>query len=107
MDYSAEVNAGIEFLLSHNCNLADIDLNTLNLNDCYKCVLGQFFGEYWSALGVLNMTYGESQGLGFSTNYDDFYGEYDEEEAERAEKEAFAELTEQWKTAISARRAAA
>ena len=71
-----------------------VDPDTLNLGDCWRCVLGQLRGEYFDALDDLGLDEVWGDDHGFSLNEDLPY------------PERYAELTAAWRDLISTRRAA-
>lgn len=88
-DYAAKVAAGIKFLDSKAASgkiSADwrksIDLETLSLESCDVCVLGQLFGAYEDGKYTLGIDNYDTKALGFNTDY------------------SFNELTQAWKDAL-------
>jgi hypothetical protein len=67
----------------------EVDINTLDINDTGLCVLGQVYGNYWTAVDIL---FGGSCGTARDHGFD-FYDSLDEQ----------AELTAEWVKRINAR----
>ena len=42
-----------------------VNLGTLKMNHCGRCVLGQIFGNYWGAVDDLGLSDSDEQSLGF------------------------------------------
>lgn len=56
------VDAGVAWLDQHHPGWADrIDVDVLDLGDCYSCVLGQVLGDFWTA----SITYDQAAVMGF------------------------------------------
>src|SRR6478735_12553958 len=83
-EYADVVNAGIKLLdESGPSNWRDlVDVNTLRLESCEVCVLGQVFGSFEDGLNNLDLTQSTSKDYGFNTNY------------------SMQELTKAWKDAL-------
>lgn len=83
-EYADVVNAGIKLLdESGPSNWRDlVDLNTLRLEACDVCVLGQVFGSFDDGLDNLDLTHSTSKRYGFNTDY------------------SMLELTKAWKDAL-------
>jgi len=75
-----------------------IDLGTLDINNHYRCVLGQRYGEYWTGISILGLECvdEDSEPYGFTPPL----GADNAEDRSNA-----ARLTKVWKELITARRA--
>ncbi len=83
MGYKDVVQAGIELLNSEKPGWRNlVDLNTLRLESCDVCVLGQVFGSFDNGLEELGIDSYESKDYGFNTDY------------------SMQELTQAWKDAL-------
>jgi hypothetical protein len=83
-EYADVANAGIKLLdESGPSGWRDlVDVNTLRLESCEVCVLGQVFGSFDTGLDNLDLTSGTSKDYGFNTDY------------------SMQELTKAWKDAL-------
>jgi hypothetical protein len=93
------VQAGAGLLDQHQPGWVDrIDLDRLNLRDCFACVLGQLFpGDYYATVhDTLGLNWAEAAAHGFNVDADGHLNE----EAEEAEYE---ELAAAWRELIGAR----
>jgi hypothetical protein len=64
MNLSSRVAQGVALLDQVRPGWVDrIDLETLNIRNPYKCVLGQVFGNYWYAIDRFSIGLGESHGF--------------------------------------------
>ncbi|MFI6819753.1 hypothetical protein ACIBJE_02225 [Micromonospora sp. NPDC050187] len=58
----SRVESGAAWLDLHHPGWHDlIDVDVLDLDDCYSCVLGQVIGDFWKA----SITWGEALAMGF------------------------------------------
>lgn len=82
-DYAAAVAAGIAKLDAEKPNWRDlINVDSLRLESCDVCVLGQVFGDYEDGKSYLDIDTTEAKRLGFNTDGD------------------FSRLTQAWKDAL-------
>lgn len=82
-DYAAKVAAGIKKLDASKPGWRDlIDVQTLDLESCSVCVLGQIFGDYHDGRDQLDISSAMAHEMGFNT------------------ENSFRELTEAWKEAL-------
>lgn len=82
-DYAAKVAAGIKKLDADKPGWRDlIDVQTLDLESCSVCVLGQVFGDYHDGRAQLDISSAVAYQMGFNT------------------EGSFRELTEAWKEAL-------
>lgn len=90
-DFSAEVKRGVQLLNREVTDWYDlINLDLLDILHGDQCVLGQLFGDYVDGLRELGLTAKESNAHGFCFGYDLANYSY----------AGWADLTEQWKSAI-------
>lgn len=82
-DYAAKVAEGIKKLDATKPGWRDlIDVQTLDLESCSVCVLGQVFGDYYEGKAALDISSAVADRMGFNT------------------EGSFRELTEAWKEAL-------
>lgn len=97
--YSGEkdINKGIEYL-NETCPewINVIDLEKLDLSNCERCILGQLYGSYLSAVKVLDLDPHETANMGFSLRgYD--YPFYNYNDLTRVWKRLIKEIREKKK----------
>lgn len=112
MDFSKQIDNGIRLLDEHKPGwYNDVDLETLELNNCMHCVLGQLYGDEMDSVCVsafdagchiLHLNEEESAIHGFDLPWevemdDSFYDQ---------RMQHWQRLTDQWKSAIRSLRAA-
>jgi|SRR5262252_3231751 len=74
----------------------NVNLNTLKLEDCYKCVLGQLYGDFRD--GIIQVAHPDDEiRCGFNIKCDLFWSEEEEEQS-------YKWLTDLWKAQIIKRR---
>ena len=84
-NYASKVAAGIKLLDEKKPGWRSlVDVESLRLENCDVCVLGQVFGHYDTGKAKLGIDNYESKALGFNTDY------------------SFSELNEAWKEALGA-----
>lgn len=65
------VDSGIEYLITNDCDLSRIELDTLDISDPIDCVLGQLFGSY--SIGFVSLDVWTPELFGFCAGEHDSY----------------------------------
>ncbi len=96
--YARRVKRGADVLDTHCPNWRKVlNLKKFEHNNCYKCILGQLYGEFTDGLGRIGLDRAdEAEHHGFDVPFPSNYIKMSTEAEEKYYKTAYKKLSELW-----------